>query len=211
MTQASPVKAVLFDFDGVLTTDKTGSLTTTRYLSARTGIELSRVQSVFRRFNGDLTLGKTTHERIWDDVCRGLGQDVDIEVLREAFESTPLSARMLDLARRLRAKHSVGIVTDNKQDRIELLKKLHDLPSLFDPIVVSAEVGIDKGEPGIFLEAVRRLRIDPQEGIFIDNSRENLIAPGSLGMKTIYFDDEKQDFDGLLVALEALGVALDDA
>ena len=35
--------------------DKTGSLTTTCYLSRRTGIELSKVQAAFRRFNEDLT------------------------------------------------------------------------------------------------------------------------------------------------------------
>jgi len=30
------IKAVLFDYDGVLTTDKTGSVTTHRYLSEKT-------------------------------------------------------------------------------------------------------------------------------------------------------------------------------
>ena len=209
--QTPAIKAVLFDFDGVLTTDKTGSLTTTRYLSARTGIELSRVQSVFRRFNSDLTLGKTTHEQIWEEVCRALGQAMSIDSLREAFENTPLSTRMLDLAKRLRAWHSVGIVTDNKKDRIDLLKKIHDLPALFDPIVVSAEVGVGKEDPKIFLEALHLLRINPHECIFIDNNRENLFAPSSVGIKTIHFDDEKQDFNELLAALNAHGAAVSDA
>ncbi len=209
--QPPPIKAVLFDFDGVLTTDKTGSLTTTRYLSAHTGIELSRVQSVFRRFNDDLTLGRTTHERTWAELCRALGQEVSIGALREAFESTPLNARMLGLARRLHAGRAVGIVTDNKKDRIDCLKQLHDLPSLFDPIVVSAEVGVGKEDPKIFLAALHRLGIDPHECIFIDNDRENLVAPGSIGITTIHFDDERQDFDGLFAALEAHGVEAGDA
>jgi phosphoglycolate phosphatase-like HAD superfamily hydrolase len=50
--RAVTIKAVLFDFDGVLTTDKTGSLTTARFLSQRTGIDLARVQSVLRNFTG---------------------------------------------------------------------------------------------------------------------------------------------------------------
>lgn len=208
---AVSIKAVLFDFDGVLTTDRTGSLTTTRYLSNCTGIALSHVQSVFRRFNSDLTLGKTTHERIWDAICLDLGQKLSIEVLEEAFESTPLSTRMLDIAKGLRSKHSVGIVTDNKKDRIDLLKKIHSLPSLFDPIVVSAEVGAGKEGPKIFLEALHRLRISPEECIFIDNCRANLIAPGSLGINTIHFDDEKQDFEELLSVLKALGATVSDA
>lgn len=209
--QTSPTKAVLFDFDGVLTTDKSGSLTTTRYLSKRTGIALPKVQSVFRKFNDDLTLGRTTHEQIWESVCNQLGRKLGIELLEEAFESTPMSPRMLGLARGLRSRYAVGIVTDNKKDRIDHLKKLHDLPSVFDPIAVSAEVGAGKGDPKIFLEVLAKLGVGPGECIFIDNSRENLVAPGALGIKTIHFDDEKQDFTALLAALRSHGAIVGDA
>lgn len=199
------IKAILFDFDGVLTVDKTGSLTTTRYLSERIGIALSEVQSVFRKYNDDLTLGRTTHQQIWDRICAGLGQELSIDLLREAFESTPMSERMLRLAGALRSRYRVGIVTDNKKDRIDCLKKLHDLASVFDPIAVSAEVGAGKDDPKIFLGVLWQLGARPDECIFIDNSPENLVVPGSMGIKTIHFDDEKQDFDGLLDALRAHG------
>jgi len=205
------IKAVLFDFDGVLTTDKTGSLTTTCFLSKRTGIDLARVQSVFRNFNNDLTLGKTTHARVWESICEGLGKSLSIELLKEAFESTPMNARMLELASDLHPRYSVGIVTDNKKDRIEHLKQLHNLPSLFDPIAVSAEIGVAKDSPEMFLGVLRHLNLNPNECVFIDNSQQNLIAPRSLGINTIYFDDETQDFEALSAALEGLGVAVSDA
>jgi FMN phosphatase YigB (HAD superfamily) len=161
----------MFDFDGVLTNDKTGSLTTTRYLSQRTGIDLSNVQAAFRRFNDDLTLGRTTHASVWGDICADLGQAVGRHLLEEAFESTPMNERMLAIARGLRPRYAVGIVTDNKKDRIDALKRLHDLPRLFDPIVVSSEVGLGKDDPGIFLRALKLLRAVPEEWIFIDNSK----------------------------------------
>ena len=111
----------MFDFDGVLTNDKTGSFTTTRYLSQRTGIELSKVQAAFRRFNNDLTLGRTTHAVVWGEICTDLEQIVSFDLLEAAFESTPLSEPMLAIARGLRSRYSVGIVTDNKKDRIDAL------------------------------------------------------------------------------------------
>jgi HAD superfamily hydrolase (TIGR01549 family) len=201
----------MFDFDGVLTNDKTGSLTTTRYLSQRTGIELSKVQAAFRRFNNDLTLGRTTHAAVWGDICADLGQTVGLDLLEGAFESTPLSEQMLAVARGLRPRYSVGIITDNKKDRIDALKRLHDLPRLFNPIVVSAEVGVSKHDAAIFLGALQLLRVEPEECIFIDNSKDNLIAPNSLGMKTIYFDDQKQDFAALLTELRGRGAIAGDA
>jgi putative hydrolase of the HAD superfamily len=88
------IKAVFFDYDGVLTTDKTGSLTTTRYLSEATGVDLAAVKATFGRHNSDLTLGRTTHHQIWPQICAALGKELDIGLLFEAFESTPVNAGM---------------------------------------------------------------------------------------------------------------------
>lgn len=90
-------------------------------------------------------------------------------------------------------------------------KRLHDLPRLFDPIVVSSEVGFSKDDPEIFLAALQLLRVKPEECIFIDNSKDNLVAPNAIGMKTIYFDDERQDFKALLTELQVHGAIAGDA
>jgi HAD superfamily hydrolase (TIGR01549 family) len=209
--QPPTIRAVLFDFDGVLTNDKTGSLTTTRYLSRRTGIELSKIQAAFRRFNHDLTLGRITHAAIWGEICAELDHPLSLDLLHEAFASTPLSEQMVAVARRLQPRCSLGIVTDNKRDRMDALKRLHNLPQLFDPIVVSSEVGLSKDSPEIFLGALQLLQVSPQECIFIDNSRANLVAPASIGIRTIYFDDEKRDFTELLANLQGHGMVLGDA
>jgi len=205
------MKAVFFDYDGVLTTDKTGSLTTTRYLSKATGIELSAVKAAFSRHNTDLTLGRTTHARVWHDICDALGQKVDIRLLFEAFESTPMNTGMFSLARELKKKHLVGIITDNKKDRIEHLKRHQMLESLFSPIVVSAEIGADKKSDEVFLHALRVAGVSAKETVFIDNSEDNLVAPGALGFKTFFHDDEKNDIAALSAALRELGLLARDA
>jgi putative hydrolase of the HAD superfamily len=195
------VKAILFDFDGVLTTDKTGSLTTLRYLSAHTGISHERLSLAFKKFNGDLNLGKVTHEEIWSDLCDSLGHSVDPSLLPQAFESTPINTGMFELALRLKTSYSLGIITDNKKDRIDHLKAHLGLPELFDPIVVSAEVGCRKSEVGIFREAVGRLQMEARDCVFIDNSAGNLRVAESLGMNAVYFDDEANDIAALVTAL----------
>lgn len=195
------IKAVFFDYDGVLTTDKTGSLTTCRYLSGATGIELSAVRAAFRRHNADLTLGRTTHRRVWGEICRSLGHDLDMDLLRKAFESTPMNAGMLSLARELKRKCVVGIITDNKKDRLEHLRRYQGLDTVFNPIVVSAEVGADKKGEDIFLHALRLAGVSPREAVFIDNSKDNLVAPGALGIHTVFHDDARNDLGALSEAL----------
>ena len=82
---------------------------------------------------------------------------------------------------------------------------------LFDPIVVSSEVGSSKQHTEIFRGALNYLDLEPETCVFIDNDRANLVAPSALGMQTIYHDDEKNDIAGLITALAALGVVVENA
>lgn len=205
------IKAVFFDYDGVLTTDKTGSLTTTKYLSRATGLELSKVKAAFDRYNEDLTLGKTTHYLIWHELCSTLEQELSIALLYEAFESTPMNLGMFSLAHQLKNSYSVGIITDNKKDRIDYLKRHQKLELMFNPIVVSAEVGFDKKSPEIFSHALRYVGVSAEEAVFVDNNKGNLVVPQTLGIKTVFHDDETNDIEALVKAFKALGVHTGDA
>jgi FMN phosphatase YigB (HAD superfamily) len=133
------ISAIFFDFDGVLTTDKTGSLTTVRYLSTHTGIPQQELWEAFAPFNSDLLYGKASHAQIWPDLCQSLGRELDIALLIAAFKSTPMNEGMLNLARSLTARYSVGIITDNKKDRIDCLKEHAGLDAIFSPLVVSQQ------------------------------------------------------------------------
>ena len=205
------IKAVFFDYDGVLTTDKTGSLTTNRYLSKAVGIDLSEIRAAFSQYSRALTLGQTTHSQIWQGVCSKLGRDLNIDLLHEAFASTPMNEGMFSLARQLKASYSVGIITDNKKDRIDHLKKSQNLEELFSPIVVSAEVGTSKESTEIFLHALNCTAVNPEESVFIDNNRDNFVAPNALGIKTVFHDDEANDIAALVRTLNALGVVAGNA
>lgn len=196
------IKAIFFDYDGVLTTDKTGSLTTNRYLSTVTGVEYETVRKAFATYNPDLLVGKVTHTDIWDAVCEAMHCKVDYSVLEDAFQSTPANDAMFALARRLKPAYSLGIITDNKRDRIDSLKKSQGLDVLFNPIIVSAEFGSGKDSSAVFEYALRCVGIRPEESVFIDNNRENLVAPRALGMGTVFHDDKKNDVEKLITTLK---------
>ncbi|SFS16923.1 putative hydrolase of the HAD superfamily [Dyella sp. OK004] len=200
------IRTIFFDYDGVLTTDKSGSQTTFRYLSEASGIALSTISAAFSPYSGDLFTGKVSHAKIWHKVCEAMGKALDIDLLAAAFESTPRNHGMFSLAQTLRANYSVGIITDNNKDRMDHLRKHQALDALFSPIVVSAEVGSSKHGQDIFLHATSRADVAPVESIFIDNSEANLVVARALGMHTVFHDDEKNDIDALTRALESLGV-----
>ena len=121
-----------------------------------------------------------------------------------------MNAGMFSLARRLKKNIAVGIITDNKRDRIDHLKQYQGLESLFCPIVVSAEVGVDKASAEIFLHALNRAGVGAEEAVFVDNNKDNLVAPSGLGINTVFHDDERNDIEALFKTLKAFGVLTGD-
>src|SRR5689334_6003179 len=101
LQKAQRMRAVFFDYDGVLTTDKTGSLTTCRYISQRTGLPLPEVSAAFRAHNLELTTGQRSHADVWPAICAALGREIPMDLLVEAFDSTPANSEMTALAREL--------------------------------------------------------------------------------------------------------------
>ena len=186
-------KAILFDFDGVLTTDKTGSQSVLSALAALTHLPLDILKKEYYRFNRRLLYGQTTHREIWPEFEQACGASIDFELLLQAFRRAPLDPDMLALVGELHKTHLTGMITDNKCDRMDEILDHHRIRGLFDAVSVSAQYGSGKDTPAIFEGTLAALNASPSECIFIDNSEKNLIVPEQLGMHTILFDDENRN------------------
>ena len=189
------IKAILFDFDGVLTIDKTGSFTITNYIAEKSGIPLELIKLCYYKYNKRLLYGEITHEDMWSDFCRDVGKELDYHILTDSFINTALDEKMIDLVKELKKNYLIGMVTDNKGDRIETVLKSRKLEEYFDVVAVSAKVHSGKDNEDIFNYVLNNLNVKASECLFIDNTAKNLIVPEQMGMQTILFDDENRDFD----------------
>lgn len=189
------IKAILFDFDGVLTVDKTGSRSVLNYISKTTDIPFDTLKTEYYKYNGQLLNGRLTHKEMWGDFCKSLGHDIEYSLLVDSFRNTPLDGKMLDLVKELKADHKIGLVTDNKCDRIDEILSYYKLSDLFDTVSVSAEYRSGKESAYIFNKTAEKLAVAPNECIFIDNTAKNLIAAKQIGIKTILFNDENRDIN----------------
>lgn len=198
------IKAILFDFDGVLTVDKYGSVSMAKFLSEKTGLPHDQIRSVYGKYNARMLYGEVTHEEIWPDFCADLGVRMDISLLDEAFRATPMNPEMLDLVRELKTNYKIGMVTDNPVERMDATVDHFNLRPLFDAITVSGAVHVRKDRPEIFETTFAALNVRPEECVFIDNTPKNLIVPGQMGVKTVLFDDETRDITGLRKTLDSI-------
>ncbi|WP_238916305.1 HAD-IA family hydrolase [Clostridium sp. YIM B02555] len=201
------IKAILFDFDGVLTTDATGSLSICNYICNKTGLDIEKFENEYYKYNDDLLYGKINHEEIWGKLCKELNSKIDINILYESFINTPIDVKMIAFIDELKQQnYKIGMVTDNKKDRIDDIVKYYDWNKIFDSITVSAEIGSGKDYNEIFVKTIECLNVSADECVFIDNQEKNLIIPKSMGMTVVYFDHEKRNYEKLIKEFKNLSI-----
>jgi len=101
------------------------------------------------------------------------------------------------------------MITDTKRYRMDAVADSQKWRGLFDVVAVSASVGGQKDEPGIFTYALNELRLRADECAFIDDRAHNLNVAANMGFITILLDNEKRDYAALKNRLnELLGINL---
>lgn len=198
------MKAILFDFDGVLTVDKYGSDSILRYLAENTDVPFEILKKEYYKINKGLLLGQYTHRDVWNDYCKNVGARIDYQLLINSFISTPLDHDMLALVKQLKEEYLIGMITDNKADRIEKILSYNGLNDLFDTVTVSARCKCGKDDRRIFDLTLQALAVEPGACVFVDNSEKNLTVPNEMGIHTILFDDAKRDLAGFRKELDDL-------
>lgn len=192
------IKAIFYDFDGVLTLNENGTSQTCQYISKTMNLNFKDVLKAHYEVGLELLLGTKSYKDVLPRLNELIGKEVDTKILQEAFLSTPLNTEMFKLVEKYKNKGLyAGIITDNSIERFETLNNKYKFNEIFNPIVVSAQIGQLKDENVIFERALDFLNLNPENVIYIDNSKRNLEKPYDMGMKTIFFDDKANNIKSL--------------
>ncbi|WP_314059424.1 HAD hydrolase-like protein [uncultured Vagococcus sp.] len=201
------ITTIFFDFDGVVTIDPKGSVSFANYIVQKTGIDKTFFLEKYREFGQVLLTGKKSHLDIWPDLCHNLGLTINPDLIEAAFKATPINQEIVMLMKALKKNnYQIGLITDNKNDRMSTLITLHQWEDLFDVLAISASVGSRKNDDAIYLYALDKANTAPTDAVFIDNTVKNLEIPKKIGYHTLYFDNQKRDVNALITELNQLKV-----
>jgi len=193
---ANPMRAadehtgLLVDFGGVLTTAVWDSFTD--FCRAK-GLEENAVKRLFREdpdAMADLR-GLETGELEEDEFERrfakrlGLAEAADLidGMFRGMQPAEPMVAAV-------RSAHDQGVRTGLVSNSWSTTHYDRDLlGELFDVVVISAEVGLHKPQPEIYLLAAERLGEPPERCVFVDDLRENCAGAEAVGMAAVLHRD----------------------
>ncbi len=132
------------------------------------------------------------------------GVDVPPEVFAEGFTDifTPVEGTQA-LFRELKGKYRLELLSNTNE--WHFLRYIRNVPvfPLFDAVTLSYEVGALKPEPAIYLDALRKLSLPPEECVYIDDVEEYVAGASAVGIRGIRFTNPSR----LREDLAKLGVA----
>ena len=177
-------KAIIFDCFGVLTQNKWSSI-----LSGLDDDVRVKVRDLHRAFDRAFLS--------YEEFCSHLKELTDLtqKELDETFiyrtgynKNDDLLAYIAELSKQYRVSVLSNVGTGWIRDKFLTPGEA----ALFTDMVLSYEVGLGKPDPEIYRLALRRLDIEPQEAVFVDDQLLYCDVAKSLGMNAIVYTNFAQ-------------------
>lgn len=113
--------------------------------------------------------------------------------IRRIFQQRHIPNRpLMQYAQSLRPKYKTALLSNVGHNVINQIFTADELDSMFDAVVLSAEVGAVKPYPEIYYITAERLGLAPEECIMIDDKLTNTEGAAMTGMKGVVFSSNQQ-------------------
>ena len=180
------IDAVVFDLDGVLVDSEE------IWDRAREQLARERGGRWHDQAQQDMMgMSSTEWSRYMHDVI-GLEEppeEINREVVRRLTElyrqELPVIPGAKEAVERLAARWPLGLASSSNRELIDLALELLGVRHLFKATVSSEEVARGKPAPDVYLEAARRLGVDPAHTAAIEDSHNGILAAKAAGMRVI--------------------------
>ncbi|MFG2053176.1 HAD family hydrolase [Micromonospora sp. NPDC048930] len=205
MTATNQVQAVVFDYGGVLTgpvrasiaawlrTDRIEPASFSRTLKAWLSRDAPDGTPIHRLETGALTV-EEFDALLASELTTLDGRAVDpVGVLDRLFAGLRPDPAMFALAGQLRDLGvRVGLLSNSWGNSYP-----PDIHALFDPVVISGEVGLRKPLAAIYALTLDRLGLPADRVLFIDDAEPHVLGARAVGMRALWHTDARSTREAL--------------
>ena len=198
------IKAFIFDFGNVICKfDKTIFLKKISPYCDKSAGELEKLiyhdTDICVRFETGRISGRQFYRKIVEMCGLSISEPEFIDAHINIF--TPIS-ETFELIKRLKPAYKLGLLSNTSVWDFERGIKPIEIFSLFDAVTASFEVGVMKPGKEIFEDMTKKIKLAPQNCIYIDDIKQFADAGRLLGFNAIHY----QGHDNLLNQLREMKI-----
>ena len=190
-----PIEAVVCDMDGLMLDTEPLYKTAWQQALAELGHELD--DASYLRF-----VGRSTRD-CENDLASLLGTTFPLETFRDRWpqlwracahqQGIPTKPGLSEFFAFARAERlPIALATSSDAAFTEFSLGLAELQEVFDVVVTGDQVAHPKPAPDIYIEAARRLGVDPRHCVALEDSDAGIMAASRAGMVSLLIPDLKQ-------------------
>lgn len=188
------IKASIFDYGGVLM--RTEDMAPRRKWAARIGMPTRRLEKLVfdNPVSARATIGLASVEDIWQHVAERLSLNPDelVKLRKDFWDGDRLDTILTDFVSSQRPMCRTAVLSNAWPGTRRVFEQRPELTAAFETWIISAEEGIAKPDPEIFMRALGRLEVSAEEVAFVDDMAVNVEAACKLGMAGIEFHTTEQ-------------------
>jgi epoxide hydrolase-like predicted phosphatase len=182
-------RAVIFDFGGVLM--KTVDYSPRHQWDDRLSLPHGSVEKAVHNAESwaQAQIGKIPIKIYWENVAQRLNLSIQQvnQLARNFYSGDQLDVDLIEYIQQLRESgFAVGLLSN---DSVELRPRLKNLniEKLFDPLIISAEIGVMKPDARAYQTVLEKLDCSADMTIFIDDRQENVDGAAALGIYPVFY------------------------
>ena len=173
------IKAIIFDYYGVLTTDK--YLT---WLGRNPDVQAKHAEEI-EALSQAQDAGLTADE-FFGQLAKIAGQPES--AIRGEFDIHGVAHQgLVDYIRHLRRKGLKTAILSNSPSSLYAEVAKHHLTRLFEVVLCSEEAGVTKPDPKIYEMVLKRLGMSAPEAIFVDDREYNVRGAEAIGIEGVVY------------------------
>jgi HAD superfamily hydrolase (TIGR01509 family) len=182
----SEIEAVVFDLDGVLVQSEELWDAARRKLAKEHDIEWPDDATDAMMGMSSKEWSRYMHDEVGvPDSPEEINRKVLAWVEKHYRDDLPWIDGAREAVRRIGEHFPLGIATSSNREIIDIVVEIGGFEDLLQVTVSSEEVERGKPAPDVYLEATRRMKVDPHKTAAVEDSTNGLLAAKAAGMRVI--------------------------
>ncbi|MDD5086471.1 MAG: HAD family phosphatase [Candidatus Nanoarchaeia archaeon] len=188
------IKAVIFDYGNVI--HKWDNDIFLRELVKLSGKDYDYIYDLIFNtgMHSRLEIGKISPSSFFEKIIKDLGIDINKNNFFDLFSRKLFQEikTTFSLIKKLKKNYKVALLSNTNKIDFDYVMKKSELFPLFDSVTLSFEVGYKKPEKQIYLDALKKLNLKPDECVYIDDIKEYSDAASRLGLHGIHYTSHEK-------------------
>ena len=177
-------RAIVFDLYGVLGLNGWQDFKT-RHFDGRW-----EAWEPLRQLGQKVDAGEASEDEFVAAIAQATGETSE-EVWHHLSHTKPNTELLAFIRKQLKPQYKIGILSNASRNVLSGIFTPDD-EALFDTVVLSMHMGLTKPDLAMFRFACKKLGVQPEHVVFIDDQKRHLAPAKAVGMKPLHYESNAQ-------------------